>query len=140
MSRKYLCLGLIWLVLLLLLSSCSLPTEQVPDGTLVLSKVGKASIYAEWGGAKSIIITEKPVNSILVIIDNKIDSQHSAYFYRGQWKLWTPPLEVGRHTIVALDGGEGASDTSNAGVFDIEIGTNIDIEIQPGGSVFVKTK
>lgn len=138
--RRFLVVLLIT-ALLLLLVSCSMPFNISPTETIEVSKLGKANISIDWGGSKNgktIIITEKIINSVCVVIDDKINDPYYLYtFKRGGWNMWALSLAEGYHKIMAIDEGESVANSSNTKNFKIASGSNIKIEIQPGGGVFI---
>lgn len=129
--------------LIILLIGCSVPLDNF-DETIILSKSGKALISIAWENTvnqKAISISEQAVNSVFIVIDNKInDPNYSFTFEKGGWNLWTPTLDEGTHRIMAIDEGESATNSSNVAEFRIKSGSNIKIEVQPGGGVFIEHK
>lgn len=134
--RRMLFFIFILLVFLVLFDSCSLPVDN-----LILSNLGKASVSVDWGNSinqKSITITESDVESVVVIIDDKINNPDYSYtFKKDGWGVWTLSLPEGYHKITAIDEGKNATNSSNQGTFEVRPGKNINITIQPGGGVFI---
>lgn len=141
--RRMFTLFLLTSTLLVLLFGCNAPFSNF-DEDITLSKLGKATIVVDWEkgvNQRSISVSEQVVNAVCVIIDNKIgDPNYSFTFKKNGWNLWTPALDEGVHKIMAIDEGESATNSSNVAEFRIRSGSNIKIEIQPGGGVFIENK
>ena len=120
---------------------------------LILSRVGYAEIFVDWGeykycakqlptidakqesksfNPKEIIIEEVLVNSVEVRIDPSTPLEQSYVFTKDSLNIWTPYLDIGNHTIIAIENGTGATNIGNYKEFNVAIAKSLRIIIQPG--------
>ena len=108
-------------------------SKQIPEETA--KYIEKISL-----GAKDLVIEEFDVETVKVMVDPSTPEEQSYTFTKNGFAMWTPTLNIGDHTIVAIENGSGASSCKNYGSFSIKAAKTVKITIYPGLTAYFYIK